>query len=244
MEYATDDVSYAYLDPTFVVQARKVEIKRFDDTQVHDRVGRSEMLRRGGKCIKTRWIDVNKGDSQRPNYRSRLVGKEYKTYVDDSLYAATPPLEALRLIMSRAATSNNKPRELTINDVRRAYFYAQATRELYVELSAEDSEYGRGDKVGRLRLCLYGTRDAALNWQDTLSGHLINIGYKRGRGFSSVFVHEEKGLWTLVHGDDYMLAGDANSLDWLEVQLTPQYEKKNKHSEWATGPSAAPRAKL
>ena len=152
------------------------------------------------------------------------MGKEYKTYVDDSLYAATPPLEALRLIMSRAATSNNKPRELRIVDVRRAYFYAKATRELYVELPAEDSEYGCGDKVGRLRLCLYGTRDAALNWQETISEHLINIGYKRGRGFPSVFVREEKGLWILVHGDDYMSAGDADSLDWLEAQLTAQHE--------------------
>ena len=63
----------------------------FEDMQVHDRVDRAEMQRRGGKIIKTRWIDVNKGDSQCPNYRSCLVGKEYKTYVDDSLYASTPP---------------------------------------------------------------------------------------------------------------------------------------------------------
>ena len=122
IEYATDDVSNAYLDPKLVVEARRVEMKFFDDMQSYDRVDRSEMLRRGGKIIKTRWIDVSKGDSQRPNYKSRLVGKEYKTYVDDSLYAATPPLEALRLIMSRTAISNNKPRELMINDVRRAYF--------------------------------------------------------------------------------------------------------------------------
>ena len=43
-----------------------------------------------------------------------------------------------------------------------------------------------------------------------------------------MFVHEEKGLWTLVHGDDYMSAGDANSLDRLEAQLTAQYEIKTQ----------------
>ena len=123
---------------------------------------------------------MNKGDVAKPNYRSRLVGKEYNTYSDDSLYASTPPLEALRLIVSRAATYDGQARELMINDVRRAYFYAEATRELYVELPKEDAEFGRGDKVGRLRLCLYGTRDAALNWQETLSKHLITIGFKRG----------------------------------------------------------------
>ena len=60
-------------------------------------------------------------------------------------------------------------------------------------MPAEDPEYSRGDKVGRLRLCLYGTRDAALNWQEALSEHLISIGYTRGVGFPSVFVHKEKG---------------------------------------------------
>ncbi len=100
------------------------------------------------------------------------MGMEYKTYVDDSLYASTPPLEALRLILSRAATYDGQAREIMVNEVRRAYFYAQATRELYVELPKDDSEYASGDKVGRLRLCHYGTRVAALNWQETLSEHL------------------------------------------------------------------------
>ena len=134
-----------------------------------------------------------------------------------------PPLEALRLIMSEAAT-NDKTGELMVKNVRRAYFQAKATREFYVELPKEDSECGRGDKVGRLRLCLYGTRDAALNWQETLSERLVNIGYKRGGGFPSVFAHLEKDLWTLVHGDDYFSAGLKESLTCLEEQLKQQYE--------------------
>ena len=166
---------------------------------------------------------MNKGDAAHPNYRSRLVGKEFKTYADDALYASTPPLEALRLIMSKAAT-DDMDRQLMINDVRRAYFYAQATRELYVELPAEDSASGKGDMVGRLRLCLYGTRDAALNWQDTLSRHLLDIGFERGVGFPSVFVHKQLDIWTLVHGDDYFSAGGGKELEWLEAQLSEKYE--------------------
>ena len=49
-----------------------------------------------------------------------------------------------------------------INDVSRAYFYAKCTRDLYVELPAEDPD-AHPDFIGNLRLCLYGTRDAALN---------------------------------------------------------------------------------
>ena len=75
-----------------------------------------------------------------------------------------------------------------INDVSRAYFYAEATRCMYIELPAEDPLH---DKImlGRLRLCLYGTRDAALNWQQTLSDHLAKAGFKRGVGHPPVFYH-------------------------------------------------------
>ena len=120
---------------------------------------------------------MNKGDSVNTNYRSRLVGKEFKTYADDALYAATPPLEALRLIVSRAATDDGTKRELMINDVARAYFHAKCTRDPYVELPEEDDEYGQGDQIGKLNLCLYGTRDAAFNWQETLSDHLVQNGF-------------------------------------------------------------------
>ena len=85
-----------------------------------------------GKIIGVRWVDVNKGDSQDPEYRSRLVGREFNVGKDDALYAATPPLEALRLIISHAATfpDSGPPRVIMINDVRRAYFYAKINRDV------------------------------------------------------------------------------------------------------------------
>ena len=42
-----------------------------------------------------------------------------------SLYAATPPTEALRLILHLAATKSNTTEfKIMTNDVSRAYFYA------------------------------------------------------------------------------------------------------------------------
>ena len=89
-----------------------------------------------------------------------------------------------------------------VNDVSRAYFYAKCSRVIYIELPKEDPE-AHPDYLGRLRLCLYGTRDAALTWQQTLSDHLIECGFVRGVGHPSVFHHVQKKIWTLVHGDDY-----------------------------------------
>ena len=61
-------------------------------------------MARGKKIIKTVWIDLNMADEQKPNLRSRLVGKEYSDSVDPRLYAATPPVEAMTLILIVAAT--------------------------------------------------------------------------------------------------------------------------------------------
>ena len=44
---------------------------------------RKEALKRGIKIVAVRWIDINKGDSKTPLYRSRLVAKEFNENKDD-----------------------------------------------------------------------------------------------------------------------------------------------------------------
>ena len=85
-----------------------------------------------------KWLDTNKGDRDAPNYRSRLVAREYNDSNDDTLYACTPPPKALRMIVSHASTIDpTRPqdrRETMVNDVRRAYFYAKQQRHVFVAL--------------------------------------------------------------------------------------------------------------
>ena len=47
-------------------------------------------------------------------------------------------------------------------DIKRAYFHAKARREVYVTLPDEDAAEG---KCGRLIKAMYGTGDAAQNWE-------------------------------------------------------------------------------
>ena len=44
-------------------------------------------------------MDVNKGDDVNPEYRSRLVAQEIKRDNREDLFAATPPLEAKKMLM-------------------------------------------------------------------------------------------------------------------------------------------------
>ena len=57
-------------------------------------------------------------------------------------------------------------------DVRRVYFQAMAKRDVYVNLPDEDWEEGM---CGKLIKSMYGTRDAAHNWEEEYSGFIEKI---------------------------------------------------------------------
>ena len=121
----------------------------------------------GKAPVGTRWIDVNKGDQDHPDYRSRIVAQEIKRDKNQELFAGTPPLEAKKLLFSMAVSEGigfgkGWHCKLDFIDVRRAYFHAASRRTVYVRLPPEDHEPG---KVGRLKKSMYGTRDAAHNWE-------------------------------------------------------------------------------
>ena len=58
----------------------------------------------GRALITTKWVDINKGDEFNEELRSRLVAKEIKTDKRTDLFAATPPLEAKKILFSLAVT--------------------------------------------------------------------------------------------------------------------------------------------
>ena len=124
-----------------VLAARKLELEFFEKMGAYRRLTRAQALASGkGKGIQGRWIDVNKGSSETPDDRSRYVGKELNRGQAASwdLYAATPRIEALKLLASTCAKEQGRETHQMLSDVNRAFFHAPATRELYAELPDED----------------------------------------------------------------------------------------------------------
>ena len=80
IEYAVDDVSGALLDPAMVHAGRATEMDFFNGMKVYDRVPREEQLKTGGKMIGSKWMDLSKGDIDKPNIRCRLAGKELEQH--------------------------------------------------------------------------------------------------------------------------------------------------------------------
>ena len=127
---------------------------------------------------------MNKGDGSDPDYRSRLVAKEIKTDKRQDLFAATPPIEALRILMSMAVTQGigySDRRESGMNidviDFKRAYLSVKTSRDIIVQLPDEDYEPGMCAKLNK---AMYGTRDAAYIWEDEYMGLMRSIGLAPG----------------------------------------------------------------
>jgi hypothetical protein len=145
-----DDISGEPLSTERVIRARLEEIEEFRKREVYDKVPISQCWERTGKApIGVRWVDINKGDAMNPENRSRLVAKEIKKDTRNDLFAATPPLEAKKALFSFAVTEGigwkgdrSSGMKIDFIDVRRAYFFAKAKREVYVDLIGEDSEPG------------------------------------------------------------------------------------------------------
>ena len=136
---AWDDTSGKELDPSGVRAARALEIEHVNAKKVWRKIPRAEARRQGCKMIGTRWVDIDKGDDEKPDYRSRLVAKEFNNGQEEGLYASTPPLEALRWILSHAATIEHQSRKsedkvILIADVSRAFFEAPIHRRVAVKL--------------------------------------------------------------------------------------------------------------
>ena len=72
----------------------------------------------------------------------RWVAKEYTTHAKPESHALTPPLEALKEMLSEIATFECGEKVVALVDVRRAYFYAPARRRVFVELPPEDYQAG------------------------------------------------------------------------------------------------------
>ena len=112
-----------------------------------------------------------------------MVAKEINTNKREDLFAATPPLEAKKILFSMAATEGigyqpgckNQGLKLEFIDVRRAYFHAKARRKVYIELLEEDNQPGM---CGKLNKAMYGTRDAAQNWEHAYVDFMKSIGFK------------------------------------------------------------------
>ena len=136
--------------------------------------------RTGKPPVTVRWVDTNKGTKAKVDLRSRLVGRDFKggDKGRDDLFAETPPLEAKRMLLSRAMTKrrDGKRRKLLFMDARKAHLNSRCEEDVYIELP-EECGCPKG-MCGKLNFWLYGFRPAAAAWEKLYSENFEGVGLK------------------------------------------------------------------
>ena len=110
----------------------------------------------------------------------------------EDLFAATPPLEDKKMLLSWAVIEGigfkeglkDKGMNVDCIDVRRAYFHARARGRVFVRLPEEDHE---GGMCRLLVKAMYGTRDAAQNWEHEYIELMANSGFVKSRATPCMF---------------------------------------------------------
>ena len=239
---AFDDAKGGNLSVPMVREARRVEMKFVKDLDLYEYRPVSECFSTTGAApINTKWVDTNKGDDQNPAVRSRLVAMECRKPWKQRWFAATPPIETLRLFVAIAAVGDprakrraDRPRRMLHIDVSRAHWYPEAVRDVYVKLPAEDPRGNDPSVCGKLKHTMYGTLDAAQRWTCHYTKILEDAGFAKGSASPCHFHHPARNIYGLVHGDDFIFVADDDELTWCEQQLKAHYVCK---SIWL-GPSA------
>ena len=130
----------------------------------------------------------------------------------------------MRLIVSKAA--EKKTSNIIYIDISRAYFYAKSVRPTYVKLPGEDPKSLDDSCCARLLMSMYGTRDAALYWHEEYAGTLRQAGYVRGTANPCVFYNKQDDISVMVHGDDFLAAGDGKAVEKLKRVRSNAYKVK------------------
>ena len=219
-----------HLDPEKVREARAEEVGYMTKKKLWREVDIQECWDRTGRApVTVKWVDVLKAADGETFVRSRLVARDFKVKGEkdrEDLFAATPPLELLRMMVSKAATVTKKGtfQKLLFIDAKKAHLNPKCDQDVYFWLPDEANP--TEGKCGKLDFWLYGFRPAAQAWETHYAKMMVEAGFRRGSAAPVAFWHPERDLACVVHGDDFILTGEDEDLDWIEALMHSWFEIK------------------
>ncbi|CAK0903034.1 unnamed protein product, partial [Prorocentrum cordatum] len=200
-----DDLAGLPLDPALVKAARRLEMDFMAQLDVWVYAKDEDCYRElGRKPLSVRWVDIDKGDADRPDCRSRIVVQETKaqsTIAGDDIgavFAPTPPLGCLRLISSMVMSSD--PSEGRVHPM--------------------SQEVGA---CGLLRVALYGARDAGQNFELATAGAVVGAGCDQSAFSPCVCCREDLQVSFFRRGGDFVLEGSRGGAESIRETLKTKF---------------------
>ena len=88
-------------------------------------------------------------------------------------------------------------------------------------------EDGDKKRCWRLEKAMHGTRSAAQDWQHEIKRRMLSIGYLQGKSNPCLFYNPSSEVACLVHGDDFLGAGEESALTQFKEQLAEDWKIKH-----------------
>ena len=177
-----------------------------------------------------RWVTVNKGTSEQPNVRCRLVAREFAEKGNrDDLFAGTPPLISVRVLLSMLAMSRARGEntDAMAIDIKCAFLYGSTKRSVYIWLPPED-DMSTACFMGKLNKAMYGTRDAPQVWQGKVRETMAEFGLLESSTQPGIYYCDKRKLYIVSHVDDFLCVGSTEHLLWFREALENKFEIKSK----------------
>lgn len=203
-----DECTHGGLDIDLVKAARCDEISDFSFNTWKLTTESEARKKPNATVVGGRWVLCNKGGNVTPNVRARSAATGVDRDADLAFYAATPPLEAIRMLLSKHAHAKHGGAtdiKLNFRCIKKAYFNALSTHEVYARVPRELGI--PPGTIGKLKRCCYGTRDAGMLWEEAYSKKLAAAGSTRGRASPCCVFAKSRRLAAVCHGDDFGCPG-------------------------------------
>ena len=78
---------------------------------------------------------------------------------------------------------------------------------------------------GKLLKSMYGTRDAAQNWEECYASAHLEMGFEQGKASTCVFYHKDRDVIVVIHGDDFTALGNDVDLTGTANKFSPRWNE-------------------
>lgn len=192
-------------------KAMEEELKSIEDNRTWELVD----IPKGRTAIGSKWVFKLKLDEEGKILRrkARLVAQGFsqKYGVDyDEVFAPVVRSSTFRLLLSVAGVRGYYVKHY---DIKTAFLNGSLDEEIYMK-QPKGFEHGIGDKVYKLKKSLYGLKQAARVWNQTLHKALIRNGCSQSETDKCLYILESNGgrVYLLVHVDDMLVAYNDEKL--------------------------------
>ena len=170
-------------------------------------------------ALDCRWVKVWKSEDE---LRCRVVVRgcfqNVEKSEEDNLFASTPSLVTMRLLLCMALARNWG---ITMGDVSTAFLHALMNEEVFVWPPKEF--YPEGNCLWRLKKAMYGLRQAPKLWQEHFAEVMTTkLGFRRCKSDPNLYCHESGRLYVLAYVDDLLVVGTDEMRKSFMSQLSEE----------------------